>query len=143
MRRRLEAIKNLHSHKTRKQVMEIVGCTEQTLISWIDIYLEKGLAGLSAPIRHQKPQKLNAEQKQQLKTMLLEQKPRDYGIDRYIWTGKIIADVIKTRWNQELKDSRIYQILGELDLSHQKAYRDYETADPEAQREFVTTVKKT
>lgn len=81
--------------------MEIVGCVEQTLISWIDIYLEKGLAGLIAPITHQKPQKLNPEQKQQLKTMLLEQKPTDYEIDRYIWTGKIIGDVIKTRWNLE------------------------------------------
>lgn len=101
IRRRLEAIKNLHEKKTRIEVMEIVGCVEQTLISWIDIYLEKGLAGLIAPITHQKPQKLNPEQKQQLKTMLLEQKPTDYEIDRYIWTGKIIGDVIKTRWNLE------------------------------------------
>ncbi len=142
IRRRLEAIKNLHEKKTRKEVMEIVGCVEQTLISWIDIYLEKGLAGLVAPIRHQKPQKLNPEQKEQLKTMLLKQKPIDYGIDRYIWTGKIIEEVIKTRWNLELKDSRIYQILDSLGLSHQKAHRDYENANPEAQKEFVSTIKK-
>lgn len=122
--------------------MEIVGCVEQTLTTWIDIYLEQGLTGLTVAIRHQKPQKLNAEQKQQLKVMLLEQNPTDYGIDRYIWTGKIIADVINSKWNVELKDSRIYQILDEMCVSHQKAHRDYENADPEAQKEFVSEVKK-
>jgi len=142
MRRRLEAIKSLHENQTRKQVMEALHCTEKTLISWIDIYLEQGLAGLVAPIKHQKPQKLSIEQKQQIKTMLLEEKPTDYGIDRYIWTGQIIVDVIKTRWNVELTDGRIYQILDELGLSHQKAHRDYENADPQAQKEFVATVKK-
>lgn len=123
--------------------METVGCGEQTLIRWLDIYLAKGLLGLVESITHQKPQKLNGEQKQQLKTMLLEEKPADYGIERYIWTGKIIVDVIKARWNVELKDSRVYQILAELGLSHQKAHRDYENADPVAQKEFVATVKKT
>lgn len=85
---------------------------------------------------------MSAEQKQQLKTMLEEQKPTDYGIDRYIWTGRTIIEVIKVRWDVELKDSRIYQILDELGMSHQKAHRDYENADPEAQKEFVATVKK-
>lgn len=122
--------------------MEIVGCVERTLTTWIDIYLEQGLIGLTVPIRHQKPQKLNGEQKQQLKVILLEQNPTDYGIDRYIWTGKIIADVINSKWNVELKDSRIYQILEEMGVSHQKAHRDYENADPEAQKEFVSKVKK-
>ena len=69
---------------------------------------------MAAPVSHQKPQKINAEQKQQLKVMLLDQKPTDYGIDHHIWTGKIIAGVINSKWNVELKDSRIYQILDEM-----------------------------
>lgn len=142
VRKRLEAIKNLHEKKPRKEVMQIVGCAEKTLTIWIDIYLEKGLAGLVEPIKHNKPQKLSVEQKQQLKTMLLEQKPTDYGIERQIWTGKIIVEVIAKIWNVELKDSRIYQILDEMGLSHQKAHRDYENADSEVQKEFVSTIKK-
>lgn len=58
--------------------------------------------------------------------MLTEQKPIDYGIDRNRWTGKIICNVIQS-WEVELKDSRIYEILDELHLSHQKAHRDYES----------------
>jgi transposase len=90
--------------------------------------------------------------------MLLEQKPTDYSIDRQIWTGKIIIEVIYARWGIEIKDSRIYDILKEMRLSHQKAdarpsgsptrkahqaaHRDYENSDPQVQKEFVATVKK-
>ncbi|MEO3705221.1 hypothetical protein AAFM79_10685 [Trichormus azollae HNT15244] len=38
-------------------------------------------------------------------------------------------EIIKTIWNLELKDSRIYQMLDELGLSHQKAHQDYENAN--------------
>jgi transposase len=53
--------------------------------------------------------------------MLVENKPTDYGIERQIWTGKNIVEVIKQRWDVDLRDSRIYAILKELGLSHQKA----------------------
>ena len=42
----------------------------------------------------------------------------------------------------DLRDSRIYAILKELGLSHQKAHRDYENADPLVQQEFVSSLKK-
>lgn len=66
---------------------------------------------------------------EQLKRMILEFRPTDYGIDRAIWTGKIIGRVIEQRWGVSLKDSRIYEILDSLKLSHQKANRDYANAD--------------
>ena len=50
--------------------------------------------------------------------MLLENKPIDHGIGRQIWTGKIIAEVIKQRWDVYLEDSRIYTIFKEVGLSH-------------------------
>lgn len=71
---------------------------------------------------HQVPSRLNLEQRLELKRILLEQKPIDYGIDRNIWTGKIISSVIESRWEIKLKTTRIYEILDELNLSHQKAH---------------------
>jgi len=72
----------------------------------------------------------------------LEQKPTDYGIDRYIWTGNIISEIIQKKWNIQLKNSRVYEILQELGLSHQRGHRDYANADKQAQQEFVAAVKK-
>ena len=142
IRTRLEAIKWLHDGKTRQEVIARLGCARQTLITWIDLYYQKGLIGLVTPTKSKRVQRLSDREKEEIKKMLLEQKPTDYAIDRQIWTGKIIIEVIYNRWGIEIKDSRIYDILKEMGLSHQKAHRDYENSDPQVQKEFVATVKK-
>jgi len=142
IRRRLEAIKYLQEGKTRQEVINKLGSARQSLTNWIDMYCQGGLPALCTPVKYNRNQKLDVQKKQELKKMLLEQKPTDYGIDRQLWTAKIIIEVIQKRWDIELKDSRIYDILKEIGLSHQKAHRDYLNADPEAQRQFVVTVKK-
>lgn len=96
-----------------------------SLITWIDCYCQEGLKGLVTPIKSQRIQRLGTREKEEMKKMVLEQKPTDYGIDRQIWTGKIIIEVIYSRWGAELKDSRIYEMLKEMGLSHQKAHREH------------------
>jgi transposase len=143
VRKRLLAIKYLYEGKNRTEVSAIIGCSYKTLSTWIDKFLEGGLDKLVKAMVHQVPSRLNSEQRLELKRMLLEQKPIDYGIDRNIWTGKIISSVIESRWEIKLKTTRIYEILDELKLSHQKAHRDYENAEKEQQSWFVYTLKKT
>ena len=75
--------------------------------------------------------------------MLLEQTPQDYGIDRNLWTAKIMIQVIDQKWNVQLKDSRIYEIIGELNLSYQRGHRDYANAERVQQKQFVKVLKKT
>ena len=121
LRKRLMAIKYLCEGKKRAEVSELLKCSYKTLSTWMDKFLEGGLEELVKPITHQLTSSLSPEQKQELKIMLLEQKPVDYGIDRNIWTGKVISSVIEIRWAVKLKTSRIYEILSELKLSNQKA----------------------
>ena len=142
IRQRLLALKYLWLGKSRSEVCQMLGCTYLTLTKWIDKFLEGGLVKLTQPITHQVPSRLNEEQKLEIKKMLLEQNPNDYGIDRYIWTGKIIRSVIYQRWGVELKERRIYEILDFLNLSHQKAHRDYANADKHLQKQFIEILKK-
>ena len=115
IRKRLCAIKYLGEGQTRSQVCQLIGCSYNTLTSWIDKYLDGGLQKLVEPIKHPlTPQRLDHEQKQQLKQIILEQSPRDYGISKNIWTGNIIIEVIKIKWNVSLKSSRVYSILNEV-----------------------------
>lgn len=143
IRRRLKAIQLLHKGNSRIQVCEQVGCSYDTLTSWLRKYLKGGLQALVSPIKHQKPSRLTPEQQQQLKEMILTQLPTDYGIERQMWTGAIISEVIAQRFKVQLKDSRIYELLHELGLSYQRAHRDYANANPKAQKEWVKTIKKT
>jgi transposase len=142
LRQRLLAIKYLWEGKSRTEVTQILGCNYKSLTKWIDKFLEGRLQKLTEPITHQVPSRLKAEQQLELKKMLLEQKPTDYGIDRYIGTGKIISQVIDSRWGVTLKDTRIYEILEQLNLSHQKGHRDYANADQRLQQQFVESLKK-
>ncbi len=66
IRHRLEAVKLLHQGKSRSQVCEQVGCSYDTLTSWMNQYLKGGLSELVRPIRHQKPSRLFPEQQAQL-----------------------------------------------------------------------------
>lgn len=142
IRKRLLAIKYLYEGKSRSEVIELLDCSYKTLSNWIDKFLNGGLNELVNTITHQVNSRLSDEQKQELKIIILTSLPIDYGIDRNIWTGKIISNVIKSLWGVELKTSRIYEILDELKLSYQKAHRDYANADPEQQKTFVSTLKK-
>lgn len=142
LRKRLLAIRYLYEGKSRKEVSELLDCNYKTLSTWIDKFLEGGLNDLIKPINHQVACRLNLEQKQELKRMVLSDKPTDYGIDRNIWTGEIISSVIELRWGVKLKTTRIYEILNELNLSYQKAHRDYANASEEQQKTFISNLKK-
>ena len=142
IRQRLSAIRYLSEGKSRAEVCLLMGCIDLTLSRWMKQYIDKGLEGLVEPIKHEVKSRLSPEQQQEIKRMILEERPTKHEIDREIWTGKIIALVINKKWGVELKTSRIYEILDELNLSHQKAHRDYANADPQNQKEFVEIVKK-
>jgi transposase len=139
----LTAINLLQKGQSRTQVSEQLNCRYDTLTTWIDKYIEGGLQGLVSPIRHQKPSRLTPEQQQQLKQMILTQRPTDYGYDRNLWTGAILSAVIEQRFEVHLKDSRIYELLSGLGLSYPRAHRDYANADPQAHKEWLAVVKKT
>jgi transposase len=114
IRHRLSAIQLLDQGISRIQVCEQVGCSYDTLTNWLGKYLQGGLRALVSPIRHQKPSRLSVEQQQQLKEIIQTQRPTDYGIERQMWTGAVLSEVIAQRFEVQLKDSRIYELLGEL-----------------------------
>lgn len=143
LRKRLRAIKYLYEGKMRPEIAKIIGCTYKTLTTWIDLFLNKGLEALVTPVKHNVKQRLSPQQKIELKEIIINKLPSDYGIDRNIWTGKIIAEVIYKQWSISYKLARIYEILYEIGLSHQRAHRDYINADSQQQKDFVQKVEKT
>lgn len=125
IRRRLQAIKYLHEGKTRQEVMDKLGCARQTLIDWIDSYCEGGLHALAQPMKSNRSQQLDAEKKAEIEQMIFDRQPSDYGLEQDTWTGKIIIEVVQKQWGIKLKNSRIYQIVQEVEASHEKRDRRY------------------
>jgi transposase len=142
IRRKLRFFSKLIETQDFNQTVLEYGVDYTTAHNYLNLYLKEGFEGV-AKIRTRGGQsKLSLENKQKLVDIIINQSPVDYGIDRYIWTGEIICKVVKLIFDIELKDSRIYEILNELGLSHQKAHRDYDNADKEKQKEFQSNLKK-
>jgi transposase len=130
-----------HTGSFRSLAREL-GCSKTSLANWLDCYLSKGLKGLVEGIRHQKPERLSLEQKQQLQAWLLDKQPADFGLDGYIWTAKLIAVLVKQAFGVAYQPSGIYKLLDRMGFSHQRAHRDYGNADKEEQEQFISGLKK-
>jgi transposase len=145
-RKKLRAIELLWKGHSRYEVARRVDVAYTTLTTWVQIIVtngvKEGLHTLVAPITHTRKQRLDAEQKKELLRIMTEDTPQDHGADRFIWTAEVLIEIIKKKWEVSLHDSRVYEILHELGLSHQRAHRDYANADPVAQKAFVAQVKK-
>lgn len=142
LRQRLLALKSVWLGKSRTEASHEVGVYRDTVGDWLKLYIEGGYQKLLNPKQLPSRSRLSEEEKQKLKDILQHKTPHDFDIDRNIWTGAIISDVIKKEFNKELKDSAIYVLLDKLGLSHQKAHRDYANADRFEQSEYVWLLKK-
>jgi len=142
IRKRLNFLKELWQSKKFSTTLKKFSIDWQIAQNWLADFKKGDLNEVCKLITRQVKQRLSLSQKEELKEILLTKTPKDYDIDRHIWTAQSIIKMIKTEFDVELKDSRIYEILAELRLSHQKAHRDYANSDPEKQLEFQETLKK-
>lgn len=141
-RRKLQAIQLAHGSSSFRGIARELGCSKTSLATWLDCYLVEGLPGLVQDIRHQKPERLSLEQKQQLQGWLEDKQPVDFGLDGYIWTARWIAAVVKQEFAVTYQPSGIYKLLDRIGFSHQRAHRDYGNADKQQQEQFLETLKK-
>lgn len=142
-RRRLRAIKAAMEHSSLRGLARALDCSSTTLSGWFSIYLQEGLAGLVADIRHRKPERLTQEQKRQLAQWLEEKQPADFGLEEaYIWTGKRVAALVEQQFGVSYQPIGIYNLLERMGFSHQRAHRDYGNAKKEEQQAFVEAFKK-
>ena len=114
LKKRLLAIRYLLYGKSRKEVVELLGCNYKTLSTWIDKFLSGGLLELARPITHQTRSRLSSEKRQELAVILILEKPRDYGIGKELWTSNTVSQLIEIKWGIKLKRTRINEILKEI-----------------------------
>ena len=96
----------------------------------------------SAFILHGTP-KLTKEEDEQLRQILLTEKPEKYGYNTGTWTGPLVIEYVKKEFGVTYKKSNIYNIIKSLGFTYQKGRGIYPETDPVAQEEFTEALKKT
>ena len=119
--RRLLALRYLWEGYRMNEVCQMVDCNVKTLRTWVDRYLNGGYDRLLEPIRRPKPQQLGTVKKRVLRHILLHKHPKDYHLEEDTWSVPVLEHLLKEKWGIELKKSRIYQVLNEIDVDLKNA----------------------
>jgi len=142
-RRRLLALKAIWDGQSMVAVCRSLHVQRKTLEGWLDAYLKGGFDALLAPQRRPRAQALSPTRRKILRHVLLHKTPADYGIDSHQWTAPCVRQWLARKWQVSLGNTRLYEIFGELGLSHQKAHRDYGPRRPGQRADYQAALKKT
>lgn len=120
-----------------KQITLIVGRSEVTIGSYVKAYREKGLGGLIMGQSSGRPSFLTAEQEEELRSLIIDQKPADVGFPAEMnWTAPLVRDWIKREFGVAYSERGARKLLRLLGFSYTKPTYTLAKADPEKQAAF-------
>ena len=114
LRKRLWAIKYFYEGRDRKEILNLVDCSDKSLSIWVSYFRRGGLEYLLYPKDiNNLTFKLGSQDKQELIRILRNDLPVNYGISDYLWTSQNICKLVNLKWGIQLKTSQICEILDE------------------------------
>ena len=130
--RRLHALLALGKAKSVAEVAEELSVGEQTVRDWLHTFLAFGFDGLVDRSRPGRPTKLTADQRRQLKELILAG-PDLSEATSACWTARRIADLIERTFGISYAPRYVCHVLDQLGLSYQRARFTSDHLNPDAQ----------
>lgn len=129
------------------QIAFIVGRSEVTIGSYVKAYRTHGLDGLVLGESPGRPSFLTKEQEEQVRKLLIEQRPSDVGFPSEMnWTSPLLRDWIQREFNVTYSERGTRKLLHLLGFSFTKPTYTLALADSQKQEQFkedFEAVKKT
>lgn len=120
--RRQRAANLLESGKGIRETARLVGASPSTVLGWKRVIERDGREGLKAKPPRYNPARLNAEQKEQLKEILLKG-ARAAGYETELWTLRRITEVIERNFGEKYHVGHVWKILRGMGWTAQKPER--------------------
>jgi transposase len=118
-------------HLPAVQIAAILEVDDQSVRRWQRIYRTQGREGLKGSKPPGAKAKLTIEQKQRI-VQLLEKPPRHYGLEGWLWTGKLVASLIQQHFAVRYHHDHVSCLLRELGLSWQRPMHRAKERDEQA-----------
>jgi len=118
-RTRIKAVEMVLLGIPNVEVAEELGINPHTVTDWMTIYRTQGMDGLLWKGNRGRPKKLNDDQREQLKAMLVKG-PTAYGYSIGLWTLPRVADVITKEFGITYHESHVWKVLQSIGWSCQK-----------------------
>lgn len=140
---RLYAVYQVSLGQSSRNLEELYNTSFKQIINWVHRFEEGGTEGLKDKEGRGRTSRLQDEQENEIREMLLSKLPSDFGFNTATWTGPILIDWIKTHYKIIYKKAQIYNILKRLGFSYQKGKGIFPEADKHKQEAFKEALKKT
>lgn len=140
---RLMALIQIKKGLSSRKLEELYYKSHSRFCVWVKNFNKKGIEGLKNKPKSGRRPLLTPKQKEELSTVLQDNRPSDFGFNSATWNGPLIKEYIKNEFGVEYKKAQIYNILKALGFTFQKARGRYPEADPLKQEEFAESLKKT
>jgi transposase len=104
------------------EIAASLGVDAQTVRAWRRAYREGGRAALVSRKPPGRPALLTGGQRERLAELLLKT-PAECGFDRYLWTQRLIAELIAREFGVSYHHDHVGVVLKEMGFTHQKPTR--------------------
>ena len=101
---------------TKEEIANIINKDRNTVGRWISCFFDEGIESLADNRGGNRKSLLNEEQKLELKNIIVNSMP----IFEKCWSGALILDLIKERYEVKCSISSVYNILKELNITYKK-----------------------
>lgn len=101
-----------------RKIGELMDVSFKQVTLWIHSFNENGEDGLENKPRTGRTPKLNSENKNELKNIILNKNPEDFGIDADRWKGASVKKLIHKQYGITYKTAQIYNIINTLNLEY-------------------------
>lgn len=139
---KLYAIHQLSLGVSSRKLEDLYHTSFKQILNWAHRFEKEGIDGLRNKKGRGRKSSLSEEQLSVLADILENKSPTDYGYNTETWTGPLVIDWIRKKYNIEYKKAQIYNIIKDLGFTHQKAKGFYPETDLKAQEEFKESLKK-
>jgi transposase len=140
---RLYAVYQVSLGQSSRNLEELYNTSFKQITNWVHQFEDSGVEGLKDKEGRGRTSRLNKEQEDEIKEMVLSKPPSDYGFNTATWTGPLLIEWIKTHYKIVYKKAQIYNILKKLGFSYQKGRGIFPEADRYKQESFKEALKKT
>jgi transposase len=140
---RLYAVLQIADGKKARDLAPIYNTSFKSITNWVHRFNEGGIDALKDLPHSGRPPRLNDGQIDQLKRIILEHSPEQYGFNSGTWSGPIVIALVGNLFGVVYKKAQIYNLLHKMGLTHQKGKAHYPETDSEENKEKREALKKT
>lgn len=117
---RLNMVYHVARGHSSREVAEWYGVSFKQVVNWVHRFEQSGIKGLENRSGRGRKSYLTDGDLNEIRAMVLQKSPVDFGINAQKWSGPIILRVIKERFEVDYKPSQSYKLIERMGLQFQK-----------------------